>query len=153
MDKERGLQQIVKTVEETKRWPNIFGHMQREETPEFNISGLRDLAIEFGKDPSVGIDLFFKLALYPYYDCLWKGVNVNCGHFIYRLSDHLPKEKREIITIHSSESGSIITEFGLVDSLEDWRHIWEKEHKEIPTFQKEIEGFNLVKQISASKNI
>ena len=77
-------------------------------------------------------DLFFSEALLGYYDCMWEGMTAITGHVVYRLSDSLSEAERQTVTIYPSPEGSIVHKETFWDSLEDWRHSWEKQHPVIP---------------------
>jgi len=85
---------------------------------------------------SVKLELFFNLALTPYYSPDGD-LSVNAGHIIYRFSDFIPEETRKCIEVYPSERGSIIRENSCWDSLEDWRKEWSS-HLSIPDFIKKI---------------
>ncbi len=89
----------------------------------------------------VSLEMFFSLALVPFYDPMWNGLEETAGHIIYRLSDFVFVEERERIAVYPSEKASIIItdeELGSCSwcSLQDWRREWEKYHPIIPEFQK-----------------
>ena len=102
------------------------------------LKGIAELHREYPE--SFTIVYFFAEALEGYYCSLWDGLERNSGHVIYRLSDFIPKDKRENMPVYPSLTGSIVDK-GLVqwDSLEDWRNRWEKaSNNDIPYFQNQL---------------
>lgn len=81
---------------------------------------------------------FFMDGLVGYYDCMFSGMSTEVGHLMYRLSDFVPLEQRQIMMIYPSTNGSIIAEDGTWDSLEDFRKAWEGHFSEIPEFDLRI---------------
>lgn len=114
------------------------------EPPVGDIEWIKDLAKTYRENPGMDIGHVFSMSLLGYYDAMWGGLDRNAGHIIYRLSDHIPQEEREKISIYPSETGSIVMDaFGPWDSLEDWRKQWkegiEKSGETIPILQPQLQ--------------
>jgi len=102
-------------------------------------------ALSNNMEPEELLDLFFDYGLTPYYSPLDAGLDVSVGHFIYRLSDRMPEEKRKRIMIYPSPGGSLVcyedydpespTRWA---TLEDFRREWEEKNPTIPTFEKSL---------------
>jgi hypothetical protein len=80
-------------------------------------------------------ELFFKHTLEPYYSPIFDGLNTNVGDVVYRLSDYLTEEERQLMIAYPSEQGSLVFDDNPWDSLEDWRKQWEHNRQNsIPDF-------------------
>lgn len=126
-------------------WDRIFP----VDMPTGDADWLRTLLKEqLGRNGEIDQESFFSQALLGFYDAMWEGMNVTAGHIVYRLSDSVPRERREAMMIYPSSNGSIITENGNWDSLEDWRKQWEKYHPHIPEFIKLLPSGDLMYDLS-----
>lgn len=98
------------------------------------------------------IDLFFDEAITPFYSPLFTGLDINVGHFIYRLSERIPEKIRRLIALYPSPHGTIYIEDydSPLDSLEDWRKEWKNYFVVIPEIHEALpeNAMNLVKGIS-----
>jgi hypothetical protein len=107
-----------------------------ESTP-FDVNDMRKL-VKIYRKHEMEMDFFFFCALMPYYQTEECETYLDqlAGHVIYRLSDSIPKEKREIMHVYPNNEGSLIIDEHKWDSLEDWRKQWEHINPVIPEFVK-----------------
>lgn len=89
--------------------------------PLGDLEKLRDLVGEYEKNPNLSTELFFSVALIPYYSPMWEGLDQQAGDVIYVLSEFVPEEKRRTMYVYPSSTGSLLEEDVKWDSLEDWR--------------------------------
>lgn len=88
------------------------------------------------------LKFFFMQALYPFYDCMWDGMETKVGHIIYRLSDLVPIELRTKIVCYLGK-----------DTLENFRKEWEENYNNIPELnQLLIEDDSLANSIKLLQN-
>jgi len=88
------------------------------------------------KDDPRDLRLFFSMALEPWHSPLYESFKPNVGHIIYRLSDSVPQEEREVMPVCQSRTGSLTIRGKPWYSLEDWRKEWERNNAPIPEFKK-----------------
>lgn len=84
--------------------------------------------------PEKKTEFFFRNVLVSYYDCMFDGLSIGIGDFVYRLSDRLTLEERQKIPIYPSKNGTIIVESTIFEdnnwlSLEQWRNEWSTSRK------------------------
>jgi hypothetical protein len=92
------------------------------------VQRLRELR-EVPPDQVTELGIFFRHVLAPFYDCVWDGLKTEAGHAVYRLSDLVPQEVRQVIEIYPRKDGW--------DTLEDFRREWEDLHPEgVPFLQR-----------------
>lgn len=103
-----------------------------------DIDWLRTLASQYKDNPELSAEFFFEFALVGYYDAMWSGLQRICGDFVYRLSDFVLLGDRKKMLIYPSSNGSLVTDDGSWDSLEDWRRKWEKSRGVIPFYQPQL---------------
>src|SRR3990167_11295994 len=60
----------------------------------------------------------FSTLLTPYYDCMFEGMDIDVGNFIYRLSDLILEDEREKIEIYPDGEDWY--------NLNDWRKEWSR---------------------------
>lgn len=81
-------------------------------TPEEAIEMLRRLTFLLRDNPDISIDQYFAYAVSPFYDTMWKWNPPPAiyGDILYRLSDYVPQEQREIIEVYPDPNGTLMLE-------------------------------------------
>jgi hypothetical protein len=119
-------------------------HIESPEQAKGEIEDLKRLAELFRSDPNMTLEDFFRCALEPYYDIEHERPIALWGHYVYRLSDHVPVAVRQKVKIYRSiyeGEGGLIDERGdSWETLESWRTgYWENiTEGKIPEFIPQI---------------
>jgi len=88
-----------------------------------SVDFIKFLKENTSKNKSELINALFSKLLTPYYDCMFDGMAIEVGNFIYRLSDLIPEDERETVEIYPG--GEVWY------NLNDWRKEWSR-NKTIP---------------------
>lgn len=108
-----------------------------DDLPVGNVDYLKKLVEDYKRYREIkNLELFFSMALLPFYDAMWDGLTSDAGHLMYRLSDFLSEDKRRCMSIYPSSNGSLSIDGSIWDSLEDWRKMWAKYNPYIPELKK-----------------